>query len=144
VKTLFKILRFVGAGTLLIFLLLAIWQPVFPSILIVDGMAKAIDPRKVPLDPPTIVRFELSGKGGGIYTIVVEKDSVEIVRDERTANVDLILYMEARDFNDMMFALADGKADEYTVRSLIISKALRYAGDMSVFSKLFEKKGDDP
>ena len=142
-KTLFKILRFGGAGTLLIFLLMAIWQPVFPSILIVDGMAKAIDPRSVPLEPPTVVRFELSGKGGGIYTIVIEKDSVEIVRD-RTPNVDLILYMEAKNFNDMMFALADGRADEYTVRSLIISKALRYAGDMSVFSKLFEKKGDDP
>ena len=141
-KTLFKILRFVGAGILLIFLLLAIWQPVFPSILIVDGMAKAIDPRRVSLPPPTVVRFELSGKGGGVYTIVVEKGSVQIVRD-RTDNVDLILYMEARDFNDLMFALADGKADEYTVRSLIISKALRYAGDMSVFSKLFEKKGDE-
>lgn len=142
-KTLFKILRFVGAGILLIFLLLAIWQPVLPSILIVDGMAKAIDPRTVPLEPPTVVRFELSGKGGGIYTVVAEKDSVKIVRD-RTDNTDLILYMKARDFNDLMFALADGKADEYTVRSLIISKALRYAGDMSVFSKLFQKKGDDP
>jgi len=143
VKTLFKILRFVGAGILLIFLILAIWQPVFPSILIVDGMAKAIDPHSVPLALPAVVRFELSGKGGGLYTIVVEKGSVRIVRD-RTDNVDLILYMEARDFNALMFALADDKADEYTVRSLIISKFLRYAGDMSIFSKLFEKKGDEP
>jgi hypothetical protein len=142
VKTLFKILRFSGAGILLILLLLAIWQPVFPSILIVDGMAKAVDPKSVPLDLPTAVRFELSGKGGGMYTVVVHKDRVEIVRD-RTDKVDLILYMKARDFNDMMFALADGTANEYTVRSLIISKTLRYAGDMSVFSKVFKKKGDD-
>ena len=68
---------------------------------------------------------------------------MRIVRD-RTDNVDLILYMKARDFNDLMFALGDDKADEYTVRSLIISKFLRYAGDMSVFSKIFEKKGDEP
>ena len=141
-KTLFKILRFVGAGILLVFLLLAIWQPVFPSILIVDGMAKAIDPQSVPLTLPAVVRFELSGKGGGVYTIVVEKGRVQLVRD-RTDNVDLVLYMEARDFNDLMFALGDGTADEYTVRSLIISKALRYAGDMRVFSRLFEKKGDE-
>ena len=72
-KTLFKILRFVGAGILLIFLLLAIWQPVFPSILIVDGMAKAIDPRTVPLEPPSAAPppDELSRLHFGDWTLVV-------------------------------------------------------------------------
>ncbi len=142
-NVLFKILRILGAGALLVVLALVIWQPVFPSVWIIQRMADSIDPRNVPLDPPTGIRFELTGKGGGIYNIVVDEDSVKTVKGN-TAVVDLVLFMEARDFNDLMFSLAGGEVDEFMFRSLIISKVLRFAGDMSVFEKLFENKGVSP
>ena len=134
-------LRILGAGALLLVLALVIWQPVFPSAWIIQKMADSIDPAKIALHLPTVVRFSLGGKGGGTYNIVVQKDSVKMVRGD-TDEVDLILFMEAKDFNNLMFSLASGKADEYTFRSLVISKFLRFAGDMSVFEKLFENKGE--
>ena len=142
-KVLFKILRILGAGALLVVLALVIWQPVFPSVWIIQRMADSIDPRNVPLDPPTGIRFELTGKGGGIYNIVVDEDSVKTVKGN-TPVVDLVLFMEARDFNGLMFSLAGGEVDEFMFRSLIISKVLRFAGDMSVFEKLFENEGVSP
>ncbi len=140
-QVLFKILRILGASALLVVLALVIWQPVFPSVLIIQKMADSIDPGKVPLELPTVVRFDLSGKGGGTYNIVVDTDGAKTVKGD-TDDVALILFMEAKDFNNLMFALAGGRADEYTFRSLIISKFLRFAGDMSIFGKLFENEGE--
>ena len=126
----------IGAVVLGTILLLVIWDPVFPSAWIIQKMADSIDPQKLSLEQPAVVRFELSGKGGGTYNVVVDPDRVEVVKGA-TERVDLILYMKAKDFNNLMFSLASGEANEYTFRSLIISKALTFSGDMAVFQKLF-------
>jgi len=129
------------AVTLVGMLIGVIWQPVFPSGWIVKKMADRIDPETLDMERPVVVRFDLSGKGGGVYNMVVQQDRVDTVKGE-AESAHLILYMEARDFNSLMFALATGRADEYTVQSMIISKVLRFAGDMGILEKLFEKNGE--
>lgn len=128
------------------FLIWVVWQPIIPSVWIIKKMADSIDPSHVHRDLPVLVRFDLSGKGGGVYNIVVHEDRVETV-EGNSERADLILFMNAADFNALMFSLARGTADEYTFQSLIISKGLRFAGDIRVFEELFEKKdrkGDNP
>jgi len=143
VKTfLLRSLGTIGAALLVGVLVLVIWQPVFPSWYIIKKMASSIDPVNASLDPPRIVRFELSGKGGGTYSIVAGKGTVTTVKGE-TDRVDLIIYMEAREFNHLMFSLARGRAAEAAFRSAILSKVMRFAGDMTVFEKLFKPKGDN-
>jgi len=129
----------IGAVILGTILVLVIWEPIFPSSWIIQKMADSIDPKRLSLEQPAVVRFELSGKGGGIYNVIVNPDSVEVVKGE-TDKADLILYMEAKNFNDLVFALAAGEANENTFRTMIISKVLTFAGDMTVFEKLFGKK----
>ena len=124
---------------LIVFLIWVVWQPVFPSGLIIRKMADSIDPSRINRDLPLVVRFDLCGKGGGIYNIVLHEDRVETVEGTSKA-ADLILFMNARDFNSLMLSLAGGTADEYTFQSLIISKDLRFAGDIRVFEELFERK----
>lgn len=135
-----KTLQVTGMAILGIILVLVIWQPVLPSGWIIQRMAGSINPEDFPAGPPMIVRFSLSGKGGGVYNILAGPDGVEVVM-ETADPVDLIMYMEAGDFNRLMISLARGTADEYTFQSLIVSKVLRFAGDMTVLEKLFDPKG---
>ena len=136
-----KALEFLGALVLVLGLVWAIWGPVLPSAWVVGKMADAINPEKVQLELPVTVRFVLSGKGGGTISIVVDRDGVETVKGE-TDRADLILCMAASDFNALMFALARGDADQYTFQSLIISKDLRFAGDIGLLEKLLPPKAE--
>ncbi len=121
-------------------LFVVIWDPVFPSEWIIREMARSIDPQSLSLEQPVVVRFDLSGRGGGVYNIVANSGRVEVVRGV-TDTVDLIVYMKAEEFNHLLFSLARGKADEYTFRSLVISKALTFAGDLSLLAALFGRQG---
>jgi len=131
---------------LILILIYVVWQPVLPSAWIVKKMADSIDRTALQGQRPVAVRFVLSGKGGGAYNILAGPDRVEMIRGE-TDQADLIVFMEATDFNKLMISLARGQGDEYTFQSLIISKVLRFAGDMTVLNNLFnktEKKGGNP
>lgn len=131
----------IGALILGAILFVVVWDPVFPSEWIIRKMARSIDPQSLSPEQPVVVRFELSGKGGGVYNIVAKSGRVEVVRGA-TDTVDLILSMKAEEFNRLLFSLARGKADEYTFRSLVISKALTFAGDLSLLGKLFGHRGE--
>ncbi|MEW6441275.1 MAG: SCP2 sterol-binding domain-containing protein [bacterium] len=126
----------IGAVILAAGLLWVIWDPALPSSWIIQEMADSIDPKTLSLDRPAVVRFELSGRGGGTYSLVADRDKVEVVEGE-TEKTDLILYLEARDFNDLILSMAGGEADEQTFRSLIVSKVLTFSGDIAVFQRLF-------
>jgi hypothetical protein len=134
-----KTVKIAGMATLGIVLILVIWQPVFPSGILIQQMADMIEPEKVSLPLPVVVRFELSGKGGGRHNIIVDKDAVRTHGGE-TDRVDLILYMDARAFNDLLFSIALGKADDAMFLSLGMSDILRFSGDIEIFKKLFEKE----
>ena len=136
---LLRLLKVLGLSLLCLTLVYTIWQPVLPSGFLVRGMAGRIDPGNVPEGEQKVVRFDLSGKGGGMYNLVVTRDGVEVVEGEK-GQADLILFMEAKDFNDLIFSLARGKADESTFMRLTISKVMRFAGDMSIFELLFENE----
>jgi len=136
---LFTLLKVIGLSLLGLTLVYTIWQPILPSRFLVKGMAGQIDPGNMPEGEQKVVRFDLSGKGGGIYNLVARKDGVEVVEGE-TDQVDLVLFMEAKDFNDMVFTLARGKADESMFMRLTIAKVMRFAGDMGVFELLFKNE----
>lgn len=116
-------------------LALVIWQPVFPSGWIIQGMAEQLDPRNLSLKQPAVLRFELAGQGGGIYNLMLSREKVE-VSEGNTNQVDLIIAMKATDFNNLVFQMAQGKADEFMFQKLVISNMLRMAGDMSVLELL--------
>jgi len=116
-------------------LALVIWQPVFPSGWIIQGLAKQIDPRNLSLDKPAVLRFELAGKGGGFYNLMLSREKVEVTEGD-THQVDLIIATNATDFNRLVFQMAQGKADEFAVTKLVISNVLKIAGDMSVLESL--------
>jgi len=126
------LLKVMGLSLLGLTLIYVIWQPVLPSGLIIHKMAESLKPPDLPQGEQRVLRFDLSGKGGGVYNLVFQRDGVEVVEGD-TDQVDLIIFMEATDFNDLMISLARGKADEFTFRRLIISKVMRFAGDMGVF-----------
>ncbi len=128
-----------GMVVLGIILILVIWQPVFPSKILINAMADKIDPQNISFDNPVTVRFDLSGKGGGIYNILVDKGSVKTIEGETDA-VDLIIYMVAKDFNNLIFSIASGKGDESMFVRLAMSDILRVAGDISILENLFKKK----
>ena len=131
------LLKLAGLFLLGVILVYVIVQPVFPSGFIIQKMADAIDPQNLPAEQTLVMRFELSGKGGGAYSIVAGRNGVEMVKGPMD-RADLILFMEAGDFNQLMLSLATGRADEYTFKKLIISKVLRFAGDMTVFETVFK------
>lgn len=135
-------LKVIGLCLLGLMLVYTSWQPVFPSRFLVEGMAGRIDPGNLPEGEQIVVRYDLAGKGGGIYNLVVRKDGVEVVEGE-TDQLDLVLYMEAKDFNDMIFSLARGKANEAMFMRLTIGKVMRFAGDMGVFELLFKNEETD-
>jgi hypothetical protein len=129
---------------LIVTLVYTVWQPVLPSAWIVKKMADSIDRQALKGQRPVVVRFDLSGTGGGVYNILAGPDKVEMIRGQ-TDQADLMVFMEATDFNHLMISLARGQGDEYTFQSLIISKFLRFAGDMTILKNLFNKtenKGD--
>lgn len=135
-----------GLGLLLlgVALIYVVWQPVVPSRWIIERMAKAVEAPDLPAGEERIIRFDLSGKGGGVYNLVLRKGGVQVVEGRNTERLDLVLFMEARDFNSLMMALARGKADEFTFRRLTVSKVMRFGGDVEVFKLLSrnEKEGD--
>ena len=136
---LLALLKVIGFSLLGLTLAYTIWQPILPSGFLIKGMAGRMDPGNLQEGEQKVVRFALGGKGGGIYNLVARKDGVEMVEGE-TDQVDLILFMEAKDFNDMIFSLARGKADESMFMRLTIAKVMRFAGDMSVFELLFKNE----
>lgn len=116
---------------LAIALVLVIWQPVLPSGLIIQGLASQIDPADLSADESAVLRFELAGRGGGNYNLKLAREGVEVTEGD-TDRADLILAMNASDFNQLMWLLARGRADESVFARLVISNVLRVAGDMSV------------
>jgi len=121
-------------------LVLVIWQPVFPSGWIIQGMAEQIDSRNLSLDKPAVLRFELAGRGGGNYNLTLSKEKVEVTEGD-TNQVDLIIAMKATDFNELIFQMAQGKADESMFQKLAISNVLKVAGDMSILELLVPTDG---
>jgi hypothetical protein len=136
---LLALLKVIGLSLLALTLVYTIWQPVLPSGFLIKGMAGRMDPGNVPEGEQIVVRFDLGGRGGGIYNIVARKDGVTVVEGE-SDQVDLILFMEAKDFNDMVFSLARGKGEEAMFMRLTIAKVMRFAGDMGVFELLFKNE----
>jgi hypothetical protein len=136
---LITVLKVIGVTLLALTLIYVIWQPVIPSGFIIEKMAETIDPRNLPDDEQRVVRFDLSGKGGGVYNLVVRKDGVKVVEGD-TDQADLVLFMEAADFNALMFSLARGNADESTFIRLTIAKVMRFAGDMGIFKLIFKNE----
>jgi len=130
-------LRILGVALLVAVLVYVVWQPVFPSGLIIRKMAEYIDPDDLSREGPRVVRFDLSGKGGGRFDIVVGADGVR-VEEDRDGPVDLILFMEARDFNALMLAFARGKADESEFVRQVLSKKMRFAGNIQLMESLFK------
>ncbi|MCP4756081.1 MAG: SCP2 sterol-binding domain-containing protein [Proteobacteria bacterium] len=116
-------------------LVLVVWQPVIPSGWLIKGMADGIDPQTLSLEKPAVLRFELSGQGGGDYNILLSKEKVEFTEGS-TNRADLIVAMKATDFNQLAFMMAQGKADESAFTKLYISNMLKMAGDMNVLSLL--------
>lgn len=122
----------IGLGAVLA---LVIWQPIFPSGWIIQGMADQLEPESLSLKQPAVLRFELAGRGGGIYNLLLSKEKVEVTEGD-TSQADLIIAMMAADFNKLIFQMAQGKADEFTFSKLVISNKLRFAGDMSALELL--------
>ncbi len=135
-----KLLYVLAAVILAAILIIVIWQPVLPSSFIIQKMVDSIDCRNLTLEEPMVIRFELSGKGGGDYNIVASSGKAELT-EGNTERADLILYMEASDFNDLMFSFAKGEADEFTFIKFIISNKLKFAGDRSALEILLSSKG---
>jgi hypothetical protein len=133
-----KVLEYISALVFALIIIYIIWQPVFPSKFILKGMAEQIDLKSLNLERPVVIRFYLTGKGGGIYNIVVDKDKASVVEGD-TDRIDLFLKMEAREFNYLMYSLATGKASDSAFISRIISKRLSTAGDMNIMKKLFSR-----
>ena len=134
------LLKAMGLSILGLTLIYVIWQPVLPSGLIIQKMAESLNPPDLPKGEKRVIRFDLSGKGGGVYNLVLQRDGVKVVEGENTDQLDLILFMEATDFNHLMISLARGTADESTFRRLIISKVMRFSGDMRVFELLSQNE----
>ena len=130
------LLNIAGILILGLMLIMVVWQPVFPSKWLVYGMAYKAKETCSSLEEPVTVRFELSGRGGGIFNIVADQNDARFVEGEDTERVDAIMYMAASDFNSLIFQMASGKADEYTVQGLVVANFLDIAGDMMAMGRL--------
>lgn len=135
-RSIFALLKGVGLAVLGIALLYVAWQPVIPSRWIVARMAEAIPAPNLGESEEKVIRFDLSGKGGGVFNLVLRKDTVRVIEGRNTERLDLVLFMEAKEFNDLMISLARGKADALTFKRLVISKLMRFGGDMEVLQLL--------
>ncbi len=134
----YRIFNITGILVLGIIMVLSIWQPVIPSSLLLKQMVKSVDIQKIALVQPAVIRFELSGKGGGIYNIVADNKEAKIVKGE-TDRIDLIIYMKAVEFNNLIFAVASGKADKSLFLRMTLSNILRFSGDIEILEKLFKQ-----
>jgi SCP-2 sterol transfer family protein len=121
-------------------LVLVIWQPVIPSGWIIEGMADGLDPKSLSIDKPAVLCFKLSGKGGGTYNLMFSKEKIEVT-EGRTDQVDLLITMNAADFNTLIFQMAQGKANKSVFMKLIISNTMKMAGDFSVLQLLAPPDG---
>ncbi len=134
-----KILKYTGIAVFAVAVILTIWEPVFPSRYILQGMTDRIDVKRVKIDLPVVLRFYLSGKGGGVYNIIVDKDGARLTEGD-TDRIDFILKMEAAEFNSLMYSLATGKASPSAFVNMAIAKRLSYTGEMSIMKELFSQK----
>ena len=125
---------------LVVVMVIVIWQPVIPSGLIIKGMPDMIKSGDLSLDKPVVLRFELSGRGGGNYNLLLSREKVEVA-EGGASQADLILAMKATDFNTLIFQMAQGKGDEDMFQKLIISNTLRFAGNMEVLALLDPANG---
>ncbi len=123
----------------LIFILIVL-KPVLPGKYMIKGMADSIDVKKIQLEKPIVIRFDLHGRGGGRYNLVAEKEKAYVMEGDPD-QIDLYFSMEASEFNGLMINMARGRADEAVFRSLVIANKLKFAGDISVMGKLFSSKG---
>lgn len=130
-----RVVHSLAVFVLSVVLVLVIWQPVLPSGWIIQGLATQIDPRNLSLKKPAVLRFELAGRGGGIYNLMLSRQRVEVTEGD-ARQVDLIIATKATDFNELVFQMAQGKADEFTFAKLAISNTLKIAGDMSILELL--------
>ena len=130
-----QVLNTIAVIVLGVVLVLVIWQPVFPSGWLIQGMAEQIDPGNLSLDKPAVLRFELAGRGGGNYNLMLSNEKVEVTEGS-TDQVDLVIAMKATDFNLLVLQMVRGKADEFTFAKLAISNTMKIAGDMSVLELL--------
>lgn len=133
-----KVLKYIGASAFIIMIIFIIWQPVFPSKFILQGMTDRVDVKSLKLELPVVIRFYLTGKGGGVYNIIVDKDKASVVEGD-TDRIDLAIKMEAREFNSLIYLLATGKASESAFINLAISKRLSFAGDINIMKELFSR-----
>lgn len=134
-----RILKYLSVAVFAVVVILIIWQPVFPSKFILQGMADQIDVKKLTIELPVVMRFYLTGKGGGVYNIVVTKEKAEVTEGD-TDRIDLALKMEASEFNGLMYSLATGEASESAFIKMGVSKRLSYAGDMTIMKELFNRE----
>jgi len=134
-----KILKIIGWLILGITLLIVIVNPVLPSKHLIQGMAGQADKTKASLEEPVTVRFDLSGRGGGVYNIVATKDKVEVI-EGAIDHVDSIIYMKATDFNNLIFQMATGQADEFTIKGLVMGNFMDIAGDMFALGAIMGEK----
>lgn len=137
-----KVIKILSLLVFVIVMVIIIWQPVFPSKYILKGMAEQIDVQNITQDLPVVIRFYLTGKGGGIYNIVVDSSGAGVVEDD-TDRIDLVLKAEAREFNSLIFSLARGKVNETAFINMLIAKRLFYAGDMNILKDLFKREEKD-
>ena len=137
-----RFLKISSIAILLIVLILTIWQPVMPSVWIIEKIADYIDADALPQDKTITVRFELAGRGGGDYNLVAGKDAVSVSEGE-AESIDLIIAMEAREFNSLMWSLGRGKADQFTIVGLVVANKLSYTGDLNVLNILFKDQGEN-
>ena len=90
------------------------------------------------LDTPVVIRFDLSGKGGGIFSVRVDHANAAMIKG-KTDSVDLIIFMRATDFNDMIATMSRGKGDPTLITRLMISDIFSFAGDINLFGKIFKQ-----
>ena len=124
-----------------IILILVIWKPVLPTSFMIQGMAEMVDVKSLALKEPVVVRFELEGKGGGNYNLVVDSDKAEVTEGVPD-RIDCLFKMKAADFTELMYNMASGKANESVYMTLLMSNKLDIAGDMMLFGKLLAPKED--
>ena len=136
-ESIFKKKSFLAVIIILgIALILIIWQPVLPSSFIIEKMAETIDVKNLALTEEVVVRFELSGRGGGNYNIVVNNEKAEVIEGD-VNRIDLILSMEASS-NAVFCASLSRRACSTCFRRVILcSDPIIFSGSPCLFLASF-------